>query len=191
VKKYRRIHLRKQGRERENVERCKYEAEKVVRGETGQPTCFYMDADGFTDHRTKCPKTGNVKGTDYPVDSITNRCIGVEVVGGPINGTLLYFVDDFVQGGSNLMVEVLRRAVSKLRDLLAIEGLHMPTKAYFSFDNCSENKNKYLLAYFNMLVECQLFVDIEMYFLVVGHTHTPLDQYFSVLSRYVCKHSDN
>jgi hypothetical protein len=114
-----------------------------------------------------------------------NRCMGVEVICGPINTVFLYYTDDFIKKGSNLMVEVMRRAISKLRELLAEKGLMLPKTGYFSFDNCDENKNRSLFAYFAMLVELELFSVIEVYFLVVGHTHTPLDQYVSVLGRYL------
>lgn len=52
---YRRRHLKRQADERDNVERCKGEAARVDLA-TGQPTKFYMGADGMTEHRTVSPK---------------------------------------------------------------------------------------------------------------------------------------
>jgi hypothetical protein len=179
---YRREHLRKQTQERDNVEDKKYAAQYNLT-QSGQPTSFYMGADAMTDSRSKQPKTANEKGSNFPVSDLAHRCMGVEVVCGPIVGTFLYYTDDFIQKGSNLMVEVMRRAISKLRELLAEKGLELPKKGTMSYDNSGENKNRTLLAYFELLVENRHFDEIEVFFLIVGHTHTPLDQFFSCLSR--------
>jgi hypothetical protein len=50
------------------------------------------------------------------------------------------------------------------------------------YDNCGENKNKYLFGYLSLLVQLQYFKEISLNFLIVGHTHCILDQYFSTLS---------
>lgn len=153
---------------------------------TGLPTSFYIGADGFTEGRTVEPTSRDpVKGSAKEIGSLTNRLMGVEVVCGPVQGTLLYFTDDFTKGGSNLMVEVIRAAISDLRELLALRGLTLPDKSYFSFDNCGENKNRTVFAYLSLLVEMRIIRTAEVYFLIVGHTHTPLDQYFSVLGRKI------
>ena len=39
-----------------------------------------------------------------------------------------------------------------------------------------------MFAYLSMLVELKVFDEILVNFLIVGHTHTSIDQYFSVLS---------
>lgn len=179
---YRRDHLKLQARERDQLDRIKYDAEHN-RDVDGSPQRWYIGADGFTDAKTKVMKMSDTKGSNFPVDSITNRCMGVEVICGPIKGTILYFMDEFITKGSNLMVEIMKRAISKLRELLAAEGYELPMNGYCSFDNSAENKNRSLLAYFAVLVELEMQSSIEIYFLIVGHTHTPLDQYFSVLGR--------
>ena len=40
-----------------------------------------------------------------------------------------------------------------------------------------------MFAYFSLLVEIGTFDIIEVNFLIVGHTHCSIDQYFSILSR--------
>ena len=47
--------------------------------------------------------------------TITNRVIGVLAVCGPIESTFIYNLDDFVPGGANTMIEVMRQG-----DLYAI-----------------------------------------------------------------------
>lgn len=40
---------------------------------------------------------------------ITSRIIGVEVHCGPIHGTMLYYTDNLVIGGANIMIEIIRQ----------------------------------------------------------------------------------
>src|SRR5450759_3233498 len=59
----------------------------------------------------------------------------------------------------------------------------LPEVLYVQLDNTSrENKNKYTMAYFNMLIEKGIFKKIKIGFLLVGHTHDQIDQMFSRLS---------
>jgi chromosomal replication initiation ATPase DnaA len=46
-------------------------------------------------------------------------------------------------------------------------------------------QNKELFVYLNMLVQAGLFVTIEVNFFIVGHIHSSIDQYFSVLSKAI------
>ena len=77
----------------------------------------------------------------------------------------------------------------------------MPQHLILQFDNCSENKvsffviqilmcyfkvfqsqNKYVFGY---VIQKKYFRKVEIFFLIVGHTHESIDQYFSVLSRQI------
>jgi hypothetical protein len=50
-------------------------------------------------------------------------------------------------------------------------------------DNCSsENKNRYILGYFQLLIERKWFKEIYLNFLPVGHTHEDIDAFFQSLS---------
>lgn len=61
----------------------------------------------------------------------------------------------------------------------------MPKIYYWQFDNSRENKNWTILTYAHLLIEYGFADEIYITFLIVGHTHTKLDQYFSVLSTAV------
>jgi len=62
----------------------------------------------------------------------------------------------------------------------------LPGKLLLQMDNCvRENKNKYVMGFLAFLVEQRYFVEIEMGFLMVCHTHEDIDQSFSCLSRHL------
>ena len=46
-------------------------------------------------------------------------------------------------------------------------------------DNCSENKNKILFSFLSDLVSRKVFSEINVGFLMVGHTHEDIDQLFN------------
>jgi len=60
----------------------------------------------------------------------------------------------------------------------------LPPKLMVQMDNASDNKAKVVMAFAAQLVEAGIFEEIELNFLIVGHTHEDIDQYFSVISRY-------
>lgn len=62
-------------------------------------------------------------------------------------------------------------------------GKDLPKTLWLQFDNCGENKNRYMFTYLSQLVDLYYFDIIEVGFLVVGHTHSSIDQYFSVISK--------
>lgn len=102
----------------------------------------------------------------YGIGSLKNcqmgtRIIGVQVVCGPIDETFLYYTDNMVKSGANVMIEVQRRgmstcfarcyhlglttccvhaALAKLAEKLKAIDLSMPPKIVLQCDNCRENK---------------------------------------------------
>ena len=52
--------------------------------------------------------------------------------------------------------------------------------SHYQMDNTyKDNKNRYVMAYCNMLVDLGVFDRVELNFLPVGHTHCDVDQLFS------------
>jgi len=144
-------------------------------------------SDGMTVYRGNTPKFGKLRHSKG-VQHLTNRVIGVEIVCGPVNGVFLYHTDSLVGGGANILIEVTRQAMIDLAEILKTKfNKQMPSKMIFQFDNCGENKNKYMLTYFSMLVETGTLDQVEVNFSIVEHTYTSLDQYFSVLSSAIAK----
>ena len=56
---------------------------------------------------------------------------------------------------------------------------------YLQLDNCSENKDRTLLAFLNDLVHRNIFAGVHAGFLMVGHTHEDIDQFFSTISSWL------
>jgi len=58
-----------------------------------------------------------------------------------------------------------------------------------------DNKNRYVMAYAQMLVDMEVFQTVEFNFLPVGHTHCDIDQLFSRVSVHLyanyCLHYDD
>jgi len=81
------------------------------------------------------------------------------------------------------MIEVARQALAELTKSLLKKGFYVPDCIMFQYDNYGENKNQFLMGFFSMLVETKQVKYVELHFLLVGHTHCSVDQYFSVLSK--------
>ena len=188
IKAYRRRHIEQQFAERLTLQKnisSTYELD-----ENGQPqTCLFF-SDGMTVMKGNTPKKGvrNSKGENT---HITSRIIGVEVHCGPIHGTFLYYTDNLTSGGASIIVEVMKQSIIDLQSLLKNKqdlggrSLDVPEHMILQFDNCSENKNKFVFAYISLLVQQGHFALIEVFFLIVGHTHASIDQYFSILSKLI------
>ena len=62
-------------------------------------------------------------------------------------------------------------------------SLRLPQKLYLQLDNSTkDNKNQYLMAFLSLLTARGVFKEIQVEFLLVGHTHEDIDAYFSHLS---------
>ena len=66
----------------------------------------------------------------------------------------------------------------------------MPPTLRIQADNCTrKNKNIYMFALCATLVGLGFFQEVELSFLIVGHTHEDIDAYFSHLSKELKKSS--
>ena len=75
------------------------------------------------------------------------------------------------------------------RTLLEIEELHgdLPRKLYLQLDNASDNRSAQFLAFIAFKVEMGSFDKVKVSYLIVGHTHEIIDQWFSVIRKFVKK----
>lgn len=185
---YRRRHIEQQFAERLTLQQNIAETYKY--DSNGQPKSCLFFSDGMTVMKGNTPKKGT-RTSKGDHTHITSRIIGVEVHCGPVHGTFLYYTDNLTSGGANIIIEIMKQSVLDLQILLAkhtdygCRPLDVPDHMILQFDNCPENKNKYVFAYISLLVQEGHFKVVEVLFLIVGHTHASIDQYFSVLARLI------
>ena len=87
----------------------------------------------------------------------------------------------FSQGASGCCTIVQRILCSVLQR----EG-RLPRVLVLLLDNtCKENKNNGVVKYLAWLLSSGVFDEVRVFFLLVGHTHSVIDQRFSVISRAV------
>jgi hypothetical protein len=83
---------------------------------------------------------------------------------------------------------VVSSIMKVLRDLEET-GQGLPPRLRIQADNCArENKNKYILTLLALLVKFGYFEEVEMGFMIVGHTHTDVDALFSIFSKKLMNH---
>ncbi|XP_078586053.1 uncharacterized protein LOC144877086 [Branchiostoma floridae x Branchiostoma japonicum] len=81
---------------------------------------------------------------------------------------------------ANLTITVLMKI---LQDVAKANGGRLPPVLYLQLDNCyRENKNCYILAFCSELVRRKIVKKVKLSFLMVGHTHEDVDQFFSRIS---------
>ena len=95
-------------------------------------------------------------------------------------GTYVYIATTPVGSGANFNIEALSRTIEQVA---AARGNRLPPIFYLQLDNASDNKSKAVLAFCDALVQMGVFKKIKIGFLMVGHTHEDIDQYFSVIAR--------
>ena len=134
--------------------------------------------DGMDQKKTDCPVMGRYVKDEAP---LAQRIIGVKVHG---IGNYVYVVDESVSGGSNLILEVLNQTLLDL-DSKNLLPTHPESVFYLQVDNCGENKNRSMFAFLADLVRRRVFHKIKAGFLMVGHTHEDIDQFFSVISQHL------
>ena len=153
---YIQTHLNIQDAEREEQRRAINAARQF--DAIGQPKEAFMLFDGFSVYKGVSPKWsrgsyGGKSHTEKEEPKVENRIIAGIVVCGDIDTVFVYSVDQLTSGGANLMIEVIRQALSDLGELLKGSKKLLPKVLYLQFDNCGENKNKFMMAYCSMLVE--------------------------------------
>ncbi|XP_053381316.1 uncharacterized protein LOC123543812 [Mercenaria mercenaria] len=80
----------------------------------------------------------------------------------------------------NLTINLILKTLKKVAEE---QGNRLPKIFYLQADNCfRENKNRFVLGFLELLVTEQIFKEVYMSFLPVGHTHEDVDAAFSKIS---------
>jgi hypothetical protein len=120
------------------------------------------------------------------IDKTSNEAskIPMHVMAALVHGFRPYaflFTDNF-KHGANLTIECLHHV---LLDMHRHFG-SLPRTFYLQLDNTTKQcKNKYVVAYLGLLVAWDMLERVVISFLPVGHTHEDIDQFFSILAKYL------
>ena len=182
IQKFRQLHLTQQAKEREFLDHRKLQAAKC--DDAGNPLRLFLFSDGFTVYTCNTPRFSKESKGDKVIET---RIVGTEVICGPIKTVLVYRTDAMVGGGANITIELIRQAIIDTSILLRKRGLLFPRTLWLQFDNCGDNKNQFFFMYSSLLIELFAFDEVEIAFLIVGHTHASIDQYFSVIAKAIRK----
>jgi hypothetical protein len=179
-----RAHLKHQQIERQHCDTKIGYAKKEV-DENGDPSYAFIELDAQALWTTMAGKLQKDRTDPYPQIEVRN--IGARVVCGPIDHYISITTNDLIPGGANVMIEATRLAIEYLADTLSKlpKPLALPKTIGVNYDNCGENKNRTNLAWLSHLAMSCYFDRIELFFLFAGHTHSPLDQNFSVVSKAI------
>ena len=89
--------------------------------------------------------------------------------------TLFTLTDDY-ESDANHIIEAIHRVLFRRK----AERRKLPPVLFIVTNNCTrENKNRYLLSYLELLVRNDVFEEVHLCFLPIGHTHADIDQSFS------------
>jgi hypothetical protein len=145
-----------------------------------QPTeVLSMIIDAMDQKKTELPVMNRKKKKDSNMQFIKQKIMAVIAHG---HGRYLYAAHPPLPTGANFTIECLWRTLMKLDDEHTGRGECLPKRLIVQMDNASDNKANAMLCFASHLVEGGVFEEVELNFLMVGHTHEDIDQMFSVIS---------
>ena len=116
------------------------------------------------------------------VKDIESRFVKTHLCGVLVHGIGLYchiWVDSHHKHDSNQVVTSIMKVLCDVKH----QRGRLPPVLRIQADNCGrENKNVYILGLCATLVALGFFKEIQLSFLIVGHTHEDIDQRFSYIS---------
>lgn len=107
------------------------------------------------------------------------RLIGILVHG---HGFFAAWGFPWYEGGACCIMTALLRVIHIVKERRG----SLPPVLIIRADNCGrENKNQHMVDFLGWLVHAGFFKEARIYFLPVGHTHTIIDQHYSVVHRKI------
>ena len=142
--------------------------------------CISIIIDAMDQSKTYLPVVMRRAKNDN-VDFLKQKLMGVLVHG---HGAYVYVLHPPVASGANFTLECIWRTLMKLDKKYKEEEVAWPKTLMLQLDNASDNKSYSILAFCSYLVERGVFGEIVLSYLMVGHTHEDIDQFFSVISQH-------
>ncbi|XP_065906896.1 uncharacterized protein [Dysidea avara] len=171
-----RDHISLQNQERQRYRKNQLEAAETPGG------CLSLIIDGMDQNKTNIPSLVRVSKSCQNLWTLRTHLTGVVV-----HGLGHHCLFDYLQWPHDCNLTLT--AILFILEEISTSRV-LPSKLYVQMDNCvRENKDKFVYAFMSYLVEINIFSEIEIGFLMVGHTHEDVDQRFSQLSQYLSKRS--
>ena len=175
------------------MERSKYykHNQKAKDGGKRQHLCRYMSiiVDGMDQAKTRPPHWNRPPKYMDDKRQVDLHLFGAIVVahgvGPSMSGTECHVhwnVKQSFKDDSNATCTMIESLIKSVQTQRAQQDKPMPEVLYIQLDNVGTNKNHWLIAYACWLVQKGIFIKIKINFLLVGHTHENIDQFFSRLS---------
>ena len=140
-----------------------------------------VQIDGMDNSKSYCPRTLEKAKKDAKLMNLPTKIQGAIIYSGKYekNRKVVFYLNhDQYEQASNMVVTV----VMKLIETFVEDFGTLPRKLNVFADNCwRENKNRFVLSFLESLVRLDVFMEVTMNFLVVGHTGNEVDQLFSIL----------
>jgi hypothetical protein len=165
-------HLEKQSHQRIQY----YKIRQLAVSQPGQVISLIID--GMDQGKTSLPLLKRRAKGDK-VQFMKQKIMGVIAHG---HGSYIYISQPPLRSGANFTLECLWRTLIALEAEYDRMGVRFPTKFCIQMDNAGDNKAHAVIAYIAYLVEEGYASEIELNFLIVGHTHEDIDQLFSSIS---------
>jgi hypothetical protein len=174
-------------REQTKVERDKFYLHnlKSIKGKNGTDEWKYVSIiiDGMDQAKTILPHYERPPKYIDGKQKIEMHLNGVIVAGHGVSGVQVYH--NFKQSysdDSNMLATLIDLTLHDVQAKRKAANARMPEVLYIQLDNVSHNKNRWVFAYCAWLVHTGVLKKVKISYLIVGHTHEIIDQFFSRLS---------
>ncbi|XP_071851801.1 uncharacterized protein [Apostichopus japonicus] len=154
-------------------------ARERARREPHEMTCMIID--GMDQSKTDIPHLIVKDKDSASLARLPVHFTGVLLHTSTAEGKMPFVFHDVkhIPHDSNLTIYCLTEALKAAQDYLG-------KVLFLQMDNCfRENKNKFVLSFAALLVERDIFEEVYIHFLPVGHTHEDVDQMFSCVARHL------
>ena len=139
--------------------------------------------DGMDQAKTRIPHWDRPPKFMDDKQKIDYHLMGTLVEGHGVSGCFIdWSVKQQFSDDSNALLTSLERTIRRVQASRTASGSPQPEVLYIQLDNVGSNKNHWILAYVFWLVHQKIFEKVKISFLLVGHTHENIDQFFSRLS---------
>ena len=131
-----------------------------------------FQVDGMDNSKSYCPRMKEKSKKFAGILRLPTKIQGCIIYSGHYpekRKTIFYLNHDHYPQSSNMVVSI----IYKLLEVIVNDFKKLPKKLHIFADNCwRENKNRYVFAFLDWLVELGVFQEVTLNFLIVGHTGT-------------------